>query len=530
MIRQSASGDSPAKRRWLLLLLLLLLVLVWGYCYREARQMRRIPDTLGSHRVDTARRRTAPAGATDVAGVLPRPSKPPEQLARKRKRVRSRIVADGTSVPAAAEVIAASLSYALAAPPANPPPRAIQTPVNLVPAAILSAVVPTPEPRVAVAEAPVEPPTEVTGSIATGVHVQSFSFAKGSDVDAAMLVLVPFAWQQRISRTMAFDMYSAYASGTVRAGTTNFSLRGPVDSWIRLRWEALPGVIMAAAVNLPTGLERHDAEQAVVASALSNDLLGFREGNWGAGASGTFGLSWAKLVGRSNITFGLSYRTDGTFQPSTDTTLRYAPGAETRARIGLDRTTLTSALSGGLTFQRFAADQVNHKNLFQSGNRYTADLSFAHRAWSLYADDVFRDHGELILPVTNILDGTYLRDTTLNVGWQNLAIVGANAVVPLGSSFILQPTAEFKWRSREQVLGNGWLAGAGATLPLVMGGLELFPTLHGTVGRMVPTGGGSGFRPLWGAEFSLVFRHTRRTPIRPYRSIGDDFDRPDDQK
>ncbi len=344
-----------------------------------------------------------------------------------------------------------------------------------------------------------------SASAASGAHIQEFSFGAGSDVSSARLLLVPLAYQARLTDGVVLDGYAAYAAGSVRAGNETFELRGPVDSWARLRWAATPWAVVALGASVPTGVSRHSPSEAVVANVLSSDLLGFREGNWGAGGSVTAGISTASSVGAARLTMGLSYRVTGSFDPRTDTSVKYAPGNETRARVGLGADVFGGHFESGLTAQRFSVDRLNQKNLFQSGTRLRADMSYDGGAWSAYAADLWRARGEITLPVLNVIDGSVERDTTTIVGWQNLALGGISASLPIGGGDVVQPLLEAKWRQRSDFGGRGWITSVGAGLPFRMFGLDAFPQAKLSRGALVPSDA-SGYRDLWGAELSVVLR------------------------
>lgn len=344
-----------------------------------------------------------------------------------------------------------------------------------------------------------------SASVASGAHVQEFSFGAGSDVSSARLVLVPFAYQARLTDGLVLDGYAAYAAGEVRSGNSTFELHGPVDSWARLRWSLTPWAIAAVGVSLPTGVERHSPEEAVVANVLSSDLLGFREGNWGAGASATAGISTAHAVGAARMTMGLSYRFVGSFDPRSDSAATYAPGNETRMRVGLGTNISGGHLETGITVQHFSVDRLNQRNLFQSGTRLRADLGYDIGGWSVYAADLWRARGELTLPVLNVIDGSAVRDTSMTVGWQNLALGGISGSLPIGHGYIIQPMVEAKARQRSDVAGRGWIASVGAGLPFRVLGLDAFPQVKLSRGSLMPSDS-SGYRTLWGGEFSVVFR------------------------
>lgn len=356
--------------------------------------------------------------------------------------------------------------------------------------------------------------SSVAGTVAAAVHVQSFSFKSGSDARSATLFLAPFSFQRAIGSRAAVDGYAAYGVGRVGVDSQQFEFRGPVDSWLRLRVAASRSTVLAIGVALPTGIERHTSEQSVVANVLSNDLLGFREATWGSGGSATMGVSVARSRGLWRLTTGASYKITRQFLPSADTTVTFSPGNETRVRVGMERAGRSGALFLGLTAQHLGADKADKRNLFQPGARLRGDLSYTSPSWSLAFANLWRANGDLTLPVVNLLDGSFLRDTTFVVGWQNLSIASANRTVSLGNGVLFIPNGEVKLRTRAGPVGRGWLAAVGAAVPFSALGAEFFPSAKGSMGTLVPSVDPASRRPLWGAEVSLVVRHsTRRTAM-----------------
>ena len=130
-------------------------------------------------------------------------------------------------------------------------------------------------------------------SAALGSHFQGYQFAKGSDVDASQLFLIPFSYQALLSKTISLDAYSVHVDARAKSGPTTIRYNGQLDSWMRVRWQYTPSTVFAVGVSVPTGLSKQDAVQAAVASIISNDLLGYREGNWGAG--------WSTKIGRAHV-------------------------------------------------------------------------------------------------------------------------------------------------------------------------------------------------------------------------------------
>jgi hypothetical protein len=345
-----------------------------------------------------------------------------------------------------------------------------------------------------------------------GVQFQRFSFSEALGADAASLTMIPVAYALPVGDRFDLDLYSAYANGSVDKGGMSYGLQGLVDTRLRARLQVAPWAVLTAMVNLPTGKSSHDAEEAVVASVLSTDILGFREANWGTGTAFTTGVVTARQAGDWGIGLGVSYRLSNGFEPSTENNLVFEPGNEIRVRFGLDRNVGENGkFTAGATFQNFSEDQYDGRNLFQAGNRFRFDASYAFRSgrstWALYGVNVWREAGDAFLDLVNP-QGTVVGDTTVVVGSQNLLILGVNGSTPVGTLRI-RPSVDFRYQTREEGNGEGWLVGAGADVPLrLMGAYDLFPRGKFLLGSLKAVSGAS--ESLWGLELGLTFRWQNR--------------------
>ena len=357
-------------------------------------------------------------------------------------------------------------------------------------------------------------PSGVSGQTAqhafgTGAQFQSYSFSEGLGTEVATLTLIPLAYSLPVGESFDLEFYGAFANGSVERDGLTFNLQGPVDTRVRARYQASPWAVFTALVNIPTGNSTHDPEEAVVASVLSTDILGFQEANWGTGAAVTAGFATAHQAGDWGVGLGASYRLSNGFEPREGTSLTFQPGNEIRVRLGLDRNVGESGkFMAGFTAQNFSEDQYDGQNLFQAGNRFRGDASYAFRTggstWALYAVDVWREAGDAFLDLVNP-QGTVVGDTTLVVGSQNLLIVGLNGSTPLNSTLRIRPSVDLRIQSREEGDGEGWIVGAGADLPLrAFGSVDLFPrgkVLFGSLKNVLEESVG-----LWGLEVGLTLR------------------------
>lgn len=316
-----------------------------------------------------------------------------------------------------------------------------------------------------------------------GVDYLGYSFDEGLGADAAQLMMIPVAVRIPAGDKLIFDLFGAWAEGRVEQENQVFSLSGPVDTRLKASYQAMPWALVSVSANLPTGNSAHDGQEAIVASVLSTDLLGFRETTWGTGTAITTSVASAATAGGFGIGIAAAYSARGEFEPSADDpTLTYQPGNETRVRVGIDRNFGTSTFTAGGTFVTYTDDQARGENLFQAGNRLRFDASYAFRAgagvWSIYAADLMRENGDLTLDIID-QNGDFVSDTTVVTAKQNLIVGGIIGTVGIGGGYVFRPHVDYKFQTREETggseAGSGWMVAAGGDIPIRIAGTEFFP-------------------------------------------------------
>lgn len=349
-------------------------------------------------------------------------------------------------------------------------------------------------------------------TIGISTDYMGYSFDDGLGASAAQLFMVPVALRYPVNEALVLDLYSAWAQGRVERDDVAYNLSGVVDTRVKASYQATPWALVSFSLKLPTGEATHDGEEAVVASVLATDMLGFREATWGTGLSMTSSVATATRAGNFGIGLAAAYSARGEFEPSSELDLKYEPGDELRFRVGIDRNIGTNTLTAGATFMTYAEDQANGANLFQAGNRLRFDAAYAFRAgagvWTVYAADLWREHGDLTLSVVDA-QGSILGDTTLVTPSQNLLIAGFVGSIGVGGSYIFRPHVDLKIQQRNdaegQDDGSGWLVAAGGDFPVrLFGGYDFFPKARILVGS-VKDGTGVG-RGLLGAELTATVR------------------------
>lgn len=353
---------------------------------------------------------------------------------------------------------------------------------------------------------------EVQQSLGVSVNFQGLSFDEALGVDVANLLLIPIAYRFSVSEKLSADLYAAWAEGRVERENQTFVLNGAVDTRVRLSFQASPWAVLTVGAALPTGNATHNSEEAVVASVLSSDILGFNEATWGTGFAITTSVATVYSIGSWGVGIGASYRLADEFEPSADTAFSYSPGNESRLRFALDRNVGESGkFTGGVTVQTFQSDQLDGRNLFQAGNRLRVDASYAFRAgsstWSVFVANLWRTDGDLSLQLIDDT-GTVLGDSILSTGSQNLFMAGIGGAVPVGSTVYIHPMIDLRIQDRNDDgfdAGSGWILRGGIDLPLrLFTAFDFFPRIRGSFGQLTAEGGAR--KGLWGIETGATIR------------------------
>lgn len=349
-------------------------------------------------------------------------------------------------------------------------------------------------------------------AFAVGVVGQGYSLGGDLRTESAVLLMAPIAFTAPLTSQLTLDLYGAYARGDVKLRDgDSYTLQGIVDTRIRASFAATPWAVISASVNLPTGNATHDTDEAIVASVLSTEILGFREALWGTGFGFTTGVATASRFGNTGLGFGASYRVASEFEPSAEQSLKYTPGNEARVRLALDQNVGANKLTLGLTFQNYSDDKVDGQNLFAPGNRWRADATYSFRAsstatWTLFVTDVRRENGDVTLRIVDP-SGNPVADSTFTAGQQNLLVGGIAGAMRLGS-LTVRPSADVRLLTRKSGQDEGWLAGFGSDFPMRRGSTDIIPNLRVSYGQLEGVnderhgvfGGEAGLTLRWGGS------------------------------
>lgn len=348
-------------------------------------------------------------------------------------------------------------------------------------------------------------------AVGGGIDYLGYSFDDGLGAEAAQLLMVPVAVRYSATDKLSFDLFSAWAEGRVEQSNTVLTLSGPVDTNIKASYQAMPWAVVSMGLSLPTGNATHSGEEAIVASVLSTDMLGFRESTFGTGFAMTTSVASATTAGGFGLGIAAAYAVRGEFEPSEDVALAYQPGNEARVRVGMDRNFGNSTLTAGATFINYSDDKADGQNLFQAGNRIRFDAAFAFRkgagVWTVYGANLMRANGDLRVDIIDDT-GTTVGDTIVATAKQNLVVGGIMGTVGLGGGFVFRPHVDMKYQKREESDGNevgsGWMLGAGGDIPIRLFGTEFFPLARVYFGSLKDVAGDGV--SLLGMEFKGTLR------------------------
>lgn len=335
-----------------------------------------------------------------------------------------------------------------------------------------------------------------------GVAFESYRFGSPDElgVDELTLLTIPLAFSARSTGGTALDVRGAWAEGTLtRPGAPSRSISGVTDLEVSLtRTFGADAVVLGLVGVIPTGTSTHDAEEADVAAAIASDLLPFRISSWGTGGGIGGSVAVARRVGTMGLGASVGYVVAGEFEPRAGESVAFQPGDLIRAAAVVDRTLGASKLALRLGFQRYGEDALDGTNLFRSGNRYEAIGSYAFPAGArasgiVYAGALHRDRGSYL---------TGLEEAPS----QDLVVAGGALRAPLGPG-VWSPSADLRLYRRSDGIGQGYLAGVGASLEWPAGGATLIPSARIRLGSIDAREGSSS--GVTGFEGALTVRFGR---------------------
>ena len=316
-----------------------------------------------------------------------------------------------------------------------------------------------------------------------------------SEFTTPIFVVIP------VSPTLNFDVGTAYAWARVSPNESNTeaasSISGLTDTQVRANFAiGTDFIVLTAGVNLPTGRESATQAQQLAAFRIGNDFLSFPISNMGTGLGFTGGVALARPLGAWNLGVGASVRQSSAYEPvvaTGGTRVRFEPGNEYRARVGIDHAFGTGRVAFGLTYSKFGDDDLGG-SVYNTGDRFIGQAGFNNtfgsarvlvNAWNLYRRSGIIFTGERTGPedIANLL---------LGVGFATLRGV-------------LEPSVEIRNWTQEN-LSASTLATLGVRYAFASGGMSITPSAGYTLGRFAATAGNAdlnGFRAALAVRWGL---------------------------
>ena len=308
------------------------------------------------------------------------------------------------------------------------------------------------------------------------VGPQAVSYRIGGGLDARISeVAVPVAVVVPLGARLNLDVATAWASSRVEQDGTKETITGLTDTQLRANY-TLGGdfIVLTAGLNLPTGQATVKTDQLRAAGYIGNDFLALPVSNMGTGLAGTGGIAVARPLGSWNVGFGASMRHAAAYDAFEiqDTAVRFQPGDEYRARLGVDRAIGPGRVAFGVTYSAFGKDK-DAQSSYSTGNRIITQA-----AWSapMRGVDVFLSGWDLARQKGDIVGGS-------TAPAENIANLGLTlGIRALGTT--LEPSAEVRNWTRDGSRA-GTLGQFGLRLRLPVGPLTVFPGGSFTTGSWV---------------------------------------------
>ncbi|MGH7468253.1 MAG: hypothetical protein ACRENP_09730 [Longimicrobiales bacterium] len=321
---------------------------------------------------------------------------------------------------------------------------------------------------------------QTASRLGVGASYENFSFRSPDavGVETVALFTLPLAARVRLSDALAVEVSSAWASGRLkRADHSESTISGPTDTELRVLLGLGNGLVTITGIaQLPTGSASLSLAEADVAGLIAADVLPFGISNWGSGGGAGLNATFTRALGDYAAGVSVGYVMAREFEPL-ENSFQYRPGNQLSVRGALDRTFANSGkASVVITVLRYAADEIDNANLFQAGNRYEGLASYAFALGSngaamVYAGYLHRDEGEFL-------------GTALLLPVEGLLFAGTGLEFPSAAG-LLRPRADVRVLRRDNGVGQGYTASAGADLELGSGRLIIVPSLRGRFGNIL---------------------------------------------
>lgn len=361
---------------------------------------------------------------------------------------------------------------------------------------------------VALASAPARAQSVFDGELRLAPQFMRYELKAPTNETISQLA-VPVFVSIPVGTRFTFDIGTAYTRVRATTSSAVSEISGLTDT--QLRGNLTLGsdfVVVTGGLNLPTGQSSVTIDQISAAGRIGNDFLAFPISNMGTGFGATGGIAVARPLGEWNIGFGGAVRHSASYEPFNvpGTTLRFQPGNEYRARVGVDRPVGTGRVALGVTYSTFGDDAAG-ASIYNTGDRIIAQAvvsnSIAGSDVTAAAYNVFRAPGHLASG--DALGRENIANLFLSLGLHTLGTIVEPSVEVRQLLQNVSGTATTAERSQFSYLGT-----VGLRTRLAAAGLSLYPSAGYTIGSLAATNplGAATHADLTGFRAQLAVRIT----------------------
>ncbi len=317
-------------------------------------------------------------------------------------------------------------------------------------------------PTLLAAQSPIYP--SATGGI--GPEVRFVAFQQGIGLSRAAQTVVRLFGGVPVGPRLFLDVGSNLAVTQLDASDgTRVTLNGLTDTQVRASYTVGRDRVVASLLfNVPTGTEQVSSEQLPLVRSIAQNFLPFPVSSYGSGAGLTSAVAVAQQLGSWSLGLAGSVRYLASYSPFADVTDRYAPGLESRLRLGVRRALGRSmGLVGGVTVSTFGADEFSgvQNYTYRPGNRLVVEAAISRQIGRstarLFGWGFFRASGDS-------------SGATVLKAREHIWYGGTNWTVPVSGRLSLDPGLDARsWRAADGASGQLAALSVGARLPLASG-------------------------------------------------------------
>lgn len=302
-------------------------------------------------------------------------------------------------------------------------------------------------PTLLAAQSPIYP--SATGGI--GPETRFVAFQQGIGLSHASQTVIRLFGGIPVGRRVFVDVGSNLAITQLEASDgTRVTLSGLTDTQVRASYTVgRDRVVTSLLFNLPTGTEQVSSEQLPLVRSIAQNFLPFPVSSYGSGAGVTGALSLAQTLGQWGLGLAGSVRYLASYSPFADVNDTYAPGLESRLRLGVRRPLGRSmSVVGGVTASTFGADEFSgvQNYAYRPGNRLVVETAlsrqFGRSTGRLFGWGFFRAAGDS--------SGTSVLKAREHI-WYG----GTNWTVPISGRLSFDPGVDARsWRAADGARGE----------------------------------------------------------------------------